>query len=70
LLEQTRAFSALPVEDIAISHLDEESRWGKIWNLVLGSNFAIRHLSNGQNIPGDFVEASPEAVFARQFARK
>jgi flagellar biosynthesis protein FlhF len=70
LLEQTRAFSALPVEDIAISHLDEESRWGKIWNLVLGSNCAIRYLSNGQNIPGDFVEASPEAVFARQFARK
>jgi flagellar biosynthesis protein FlhF len=70
LLEQTRAFSALPVEDIAISHLDEESRWGKVWNLVLGSNYAIRHLSTGQNIPGDFIEASPEAVFARQFARK
>jgi flagellar biosynthesis protein FlhF len=70
LLEQTRAFSALPVEDIAISHLDEESRWGKIWNLLLGSNYAIRHLSNGQNIPGDFVEASPEAIFTRQFARK
>ncbi len=70
LLEQTRAFSALPVEDIAISHLDEESRWGKVWNLVLGSNYAIRHLSTGQNIPGDFIEATPEAVFARQFARK
>ena len=70
LLEQTRAFSALPVEDIAISHLDEEPRWGKIWNLVLGSNYAIRYLSTGQNIPGDFVEATPEAVFARQFARK
>jgi flagellar biosynthesis protein FlhF len=70
LLEQTRAFSALPVEDIAISHLDEESRWGKIWNLILGTNYSIRHLSTGQNIPGDFVEASPEAVFARQFARK
>jgi len=27
-------------------------------------------LSTGQNIPGDFVEASPEVVFARQFARK
>jgi flagellar biosynthesis GTPase FlhF len=70
LLEQTRAFSALPVEDIAISHLDEESRWGKIWNLVLGTNYSIRYLSTGQNIPGDFVEASPEAIFARQFARK
>jgi flagellar biosynthesis protein FlhF len=70
LLEQTRAFSALPVEDIAISHLDEESRWGKVWNLVLGTHYSIRCLSTGQNIPGDFVEATPEAVFARQFARK
>jgi flagellar biosynthesis protein FlhF len=70
LLEQTRAFSVLPVEDIAISHLDEETRWGKVWNLVLGTNYSIRYLSTGQNIPGDFVEASPEVVFARQFARK
>ena len=70
LLDQTRAFSVLPVEDIAISHLDEEPRWGKIWNLVLGTNYSIRHLSTGQNIPGDFVEATPEAVFARQFLRK
>ncbi len=70
LLEQTRAFSALPVEDITISHLDEESRWGKVWNLVLGTHYSIRCLSTGQNIPGDFMEATPEAVFARQFARK
>jgi flagellar biosynthesis protein FlhF len=70
LLEQTRAFSALPIEDIVLSHLDEEPRWGKVWNLVLGTNYSIRYLSTGQNIPGDFVEASPEAVFAGQFSRK
>jgi flagellar biosynthesis protein FlhF len=70
LLEQTRAFSALPVEDIVVSHLDEEPRWGKIWNLLLGTNYSIRYLSTGQNIPGDFVEACPEAVFAGQFSRK
>lgn len=69
LLEQTRAFSALPVEDITVTHLDEETRWGKLWNLALGTNYAIRHLSTGQNIPGDFSEASAEAVFARQFPR-
>ncbi len=70
LLAQIRAFAALPIEDLILTHLDEESRWGKIWNLVLGTNYSLRHFSTGQNIPGDFCEASPEAVFARQFPRK
>jgi flagellar biosynthesis protein FlhF len=70
LLAQVRAFSVLPVEDIIVTHLDEESRWGKIWNLALGTNYSIRHFSTGQNIPGDFHDASAEIIFARQFPRK
>lgn len=67
LLAQFRAFSALPVNDLVITHLDEESCWGKIWNLVLGTNCSIRHFSAGQNIPGDLCEASARSIFARQF---
>jgi flagellar biosynthesis protein FlhF len=70
LLAQLRAFSALPIDDLVITHLDEESGWGKIWNLVLGTNYTVRHFSAGQNIPGDLSEASPEMIFARQFPRK
>src|SRR6185503_18380050 len=70
LLSQIRAFASLPVQDICLTHLDEEPRWGKIWNLVLGTNYSLRHLCTGQNIPGDFCEATPEAVFERQFPRK
>jgi len=70
LLAQVRAFSSLPIQDLVLTHLDEEPRWGKLWNLVLGTNYAIRHLSTGQNIPGDFFEASPEIVFSRQFSHK
>lgn len=70
LLAQMRAFSSLPIEDLIITHLDEESRWGKVWNLALGTNYSIRHFSTGQNIPGDFCEASAEMVFARQFPCK
>lgn len=70
LLAQVRAFSVLPVEDIIVTHLDEESRWGKIWNLALGTNYSIRYFSTGQNIPGDFHDASAEIIFARQFPRK
>lgn len=67
LLAQVRAFSVLPVTDLVVTHLDEETRWGKLWNLVLGTNYSVRFLSAGQNIPGEFLPASPEAILVRQF---
>ncbi len=70
LLAQVRAFSKLPITDMIVTHLDEESRWGKVWNLALGTNCPVRHLSSGQNIPGDFIAATAEQLFSRQFPRK
>lgn len=70
LLAQARAFARLSVTDLIVTHLDEEPRWGKLWNLVLGTNCSLRFLSAGQNIPGDFVAAAPERILARQFPRK
>ncbi len=70
LLTQIRAFAEIPVEDLIISHLDEVTKWGKIWNLVLGTNYSIRHFSTGQNIPGDFSEASAESLLDRQLPCK
>jgi flagellar biosynthesis GTPase FlhF len=69
LMAQARAFAALPVTDLIFTHLDEELRWGKLWNLALGTNFTLGHLSAGQNVPGQFEPASAEAILARQFAR-
>jgi flagellar biosynthesis protein FlhF len=69
LLAQARAFSSLPIDDLIITHLDEEPNWGKIWNLTLGAGHAIRYLSSGQNIPCDFWEASADKILARQFPR-
>ena len=70
LLAQARAFSALPLADVIVTHLDEEPRWGKLWNLALGTNLPIRFLSAGQNVPGEFVPATPEKIFATQFVTK
>jgi flagellar biosynthesis protein FlhF len=70
LLAQVRAFSSLPVTDLVITHLDEERRWGKLWNFVLGTKYSLRFFSAGQNIPGDFFAACPERVLEPQFARK
>jgi len=59
-----RAFSQLPITNIIMTHLDEEPKWGKLWNLVLGTNYSIGHLSAGQNIPGEFVSATASASVA------
>ena len=69
-LAQIRAFSGLPIHDLIVTHLDEETRWGKLWNLVLGTNYSLRALSAGQNIPGDFRTASAAEILGAQFARK
>ena len=67
ILAQARAFSALPVSDVIFTHLDEEKRRGKLWNFVLGTNFTVRFLAGGQNIPGNFLAAEPGLLFSRQF---
>ncbi len=67
LLAQARAFAPLAVEDVILTHLDEEPRWGKIWNIVLGTNYPVRYLSAAQNVPGDFFPATAERILARQF---
>jgi len=66
LLAQVRAFGLLPVEDLIITHLDEETRWAKLWNLALGTPFPLRYLSAGQNIPGAFFPATPDQLLDRR----
>lgn len=68
LLEQVRFFSSLGISDLVVTHLDEEPRWGKLWNLILATDCSVRFLSSGQNIPGDFFPATAEAVLKRQFS--
>ena len=70
LLAQARAWSGLPITDLVLTHLDEEPRHGKLWNLVLGTKFALRCLGAGQNVPGDFHTASAETLLNGTFAGK
>ena len=70
LLSQVRGFSALPIADLIVTRLDEDVRWDKLWNLVLGTKYPVRFFSAGQNVPGDFVEATPDVLFKQQFPRE
>ncbi|MBE7498712.1 MAG: hypothetical protein HS113_00035 [Verrucomicrobiales bacterium] len=62
LLAHARAFATFPRLDLILTHLDEEPAWGKLWNLVLGTNCPLRFLSAGQNIPGRFLPARPDLL--------
>ncbi len=68
LLQQIRSLSLLGGDDICVTHLDEETRWGKLWNLTLGTNLPLGFLSAGQNVPGELHAASAEKIFSRQFS--
>jgi flagellar biosynthesis GTPase FlhF len=70
LLKQVRWFSALPIADLIVTHLDEEQRWGKLWDLVLGTRLPLGFLSTGKNIPGHFQIASAEALLQGDFQMK
>lgn len=70
LLAQARAWDRLPVTDLVLTHLDEEPRHGKLWNLVLGTKFALRFLGAGQNVPGDFRVANPDELLTSIFSGK
>jgi flagellar biosynthesis GTPase FlhF len=52
---------------LILTHLDEEPRWGKLWNVVLGTKYPVRFLSAAQNIPGEFLSATAERILIRQF---
>lgn len=66
LQAQVRAFAGLPLTDLIFTHLDEEPRWSKLWNFVLGTNYSLSFLSAGQNIPGQFIRATSAVLFPEQ----
>jgi len=58
-----RSFSDIPINGLIMTHLDEETRWSKLWNLSLAVDMPILYWSGGQEMPGDFVETTPDDLF-------
>jgi flagellar biosynthesis GTPase FlhF len=70
LLKQCRVFGALQPADLILTHLDEETRRVKLWNLVFGTNCTILFLSAGQKIPGEFHRAAPKLLFPSETSQQ
>ena len=69
MMAQFRGFAALQPDEWMATHLDEEPRWGKLWNGILGTNCPLGWMGIGQNIPGMFHRADAERILNRQFIR-
>ena len=67
LKRQIRAYSNFPIDGLILTHLDEEKRWSKILNVTIGTNFPLRIVSGGQNIPGYFEATGSEDVLSHIF---
>jgi flagellar biosynthesis protein FlhF len=67
LKRQIRAYSNFPIDGLILTHLDEEKRWSKILNVTIGTNFPLKIVSGGQNIPGFFQATSSEDVLSHVF---
>jgi flagellar biosynthesis GTPase FlhF len=52
LLAQAASVCRLADPDVIVTHLDEETRWGKLWNLVLGTNCTLRFLGRRAKYTG------------------
>ena len=63
LVRLVRSFSDLPINGLVMTHLDEEPKWSKLWNLTLATDLPILFWSGGQEMPGDFVEITPQDLF-------
>ncbi len=67
LKRQIRAYSQFPIDGLILTHLDEEKRWTKILNVTIGTNFPLRIVSGGQNIPGYFQAVDSEEILSHIF---
>ena len=63
LIRSVRDFGDLPINGLIVTHLDEETKWSKLWNLTLETGLPILYCSGGQEIPGEFVQLTSEMLF-------
>ena len=67
LEDQIKAFMPMAPKGIILTHLDEEKSWGRLTNLLLGTNCPVCLLSGGQKIPGLFETFRPTRFLTNVF---
>ncbi|AOV08253.1 flagellar biosynthesis protein FlhF [Sporosarcina ureilytica] len=55
-------FKALPIEKFIFTKMDETNSMGTLFNLMLKYGYGTAYFTNGQEVPEDLEEATPENV--------
>lgn len=55
-------FSIVTVDKLIFTKADETSSYGAMYNMMKKEQIAAAYITNGQNVPDDFVAATPENV--------
>ncbi|WP_183241531.1 flagellar biosynthesis protein FlhF [Anoxybacillus mongoliensis] len=55
-------FSIIPIHKFIFTKVDETSRHGAMLNMMIQCGIGAAYMTNGQNVPDDIVEATPQLV--------
>lgn len=55
-------FKTIKMDQLVITKHDETSTSGAILNLIYRYSLPLRYIANGQNVPDDILEATPELI--------
>ncbi|EKN63901.1 flagellar biosynthesis protein FlhF [Schinkia azotoformans] len=62
MLDIFEQFSSIKIDKLIFTKVDETSKYGTILNLIFKYKIGVAYLTNGQNVPDDIFEASPESI--------
>ncbi|TRM12416.1 flagellar biosynthesis protein FlhF [Lentibacillus cibarius] len=62
IMEIYNQFDHLPIKKIIFTKADETRLFGSILNVALKKSADVAFITNGQDVPDDIIEASPEVI--------
>ncbi|PLS16693.1 flagellar biosynthesis protein FlhF [Bacillus sp. M6-12] len=57
-----RQFSIIPIKQVIFTKSDETASYGPMVNFISRNSVGVAYLTNGQNVPDDIIEATPQTI--------
>lgn len=64
LLSIVDVFATMPNQQVIMTKLDETRTYGNLLNLLYRTEVKLAYLTDGQNVPDDIMQASPQQISA------
>ncbi len=55
-------FKTITIDQLLLTKKDETSSYGAILNLICEYSIPLRYITNGQNVPDDIIDVTPELI--------